>query len=959
MREHWHRVGELFERGLDVHPADRERFVVDSAGDAAVAREVLRLLKLNDEAGDFLEAPAFRLVDDTRPPYVLATGDVVAGRFEVTGVLGRGGMGEVYEAHDRALGERVAMKVVRPDVGPHELMADRLRQEVQLARRISHPGVCRVHDVAFDTADGGNRLIILTMELLEGETLAARLAHGPLDPAAAMSIAAQLADALDAAHAVHVLHRDLKPENIFVVRRADGRTRAVLTDFGLAGVLQDGQSEPDGRAAASFGTPEYMAPELLAGAAPSIQSDLYAFALVLREMATGRRRGGAHGDAPLPPAWQSAIARGLDPDPSVRFGGARELVAALATPAPDSPARGRHVVTTIGVVVAVVALLLVFFRIYQQQPALAEGALVHVTEAENRTSDETLDGITEVLRSQLALSSHFTIVPAARVRSALQAMRWDETQPLTAEMAREVALREGATVVIHSAVESNGTRYRLEVVVEHVGSRPSLVRRTWRRAFDADDKASLFLASHDAAMWTRTISGEAATTLAEQDRPPQDTTTSSWEALRLFGKANRLQLSGRSSDAVLLLDDALRFDPEFAAAHMRRADILLGLKHEREGYQSWRRAVEISERRQLSSREQLKIRAQYLEDTGDFASAAAAYRSILVHYPNDADAAFRLASTLGFLGKYEEALHWLERARALNPAWFVPVVHLATAYLDAGRESDASACIEWLRQSGLIEWAAWLESLARWARADVDGALAVLAPLEESQDPVWRSRLPVLRAAWLMERGDADAAIQSLRAGLTVDLSHGLDAPLADKWLHLSAIHLRQGDIPGAIDAAERGLAVAKRPQHLTLAGTVFARSGQPHRARALLPALELEADIPRVAAAVDRLKGEIALAEGRRAEAVRFLEQSRMKEPQSRTRLHLAAALRGHGDVERAAAILKDEVARLVLPYRSPEPAHLGVWAETVNLYAEILTRSDPHAAAALHARLAHMRQR
>ncbi|MFP5287936.1 MAG: protein kinase domain-containing protein, partial [Thermoanaerobaculia bacterium] len=158
-----------------------------------------------------------------------APGERIAGRYRVIRFLARGGMGEVYEVEDQELRERVALKTVRGDVSRDQLAIERFRREIQLARKVTHPNVCRIFDVSFH---GG--LIFLTMELLEGETLAQRLRRaGPMSTEEALPVARQIAWALHAAHQAGIIHRDLKPGNV-VLTESKGTTRAVVTDFGLA-----------------------------------------------------------------------------------------------------------------------------------------------------------------------------------------------------------------------------------------------------------------------------------------------------------------------------------------------------------------------------------------------------------------------------------------------------------------------------------------------------------------------------------------------------------------------------------------------------------------------------------------------------------------------------------------------------------------------------------------------------
>jgi hypothetical protein len=233
-------------------------------------------------------------------------GRLVASRYRIIALLGKGGMGEVYRADDLTLGQAVALKFLPDEAGHDEGLLERFRNEVRMARRVSHPNVCRVYDVG--DVDGQT---FFTMEYVDGEDLASLLRRiGRLPPDKALDIARHLCAGLAAAHAKGVLHRDLKPANIML----DGRGHVVITDFGLAGVADDIRGQE-----VRSGTPAYMAPEQLAGKEVSTRSDIYALGLVLYEVFTGKR---AFADsaaklalvgADRTPSRPSSVVKDLDP----------------------------------------------------------------------------------------------------------------------------------------------------------------------------------------------------------------------------------------------------------------------------------------------------------------------------------------------------------------------------------------------------------------------------------------------------------------------------------------------------------------------------------------------------------------------------------------------------------------------------------------------------------------------
>ncbi len=281
-------------------------------------------------------APSGSSIDEGRFP----VGAILAERYRILGLIGQGGMGEVYRANDLKLNQPVALKFL-PAATTRNLL-DRFHAEVRIARQVSHPNVCRVYDIG--EVDGST---FLSMEYVDGEDLRSLLRRiGRLPGDKALEIARRLCAGLAAAHDKGVLHRDLKPANIML----DGRGQVLITDFGLAGIAGEIEQVREG-------TPAYMAPEQAAGKEVTVRSDIYALGLVLHEMFTGKRRDDTLTTPTslvkdLDPAVERVILRCLEPDPQNRPASALAVARALPGGDPLAAALAAGETPTPGMVAA-------------------------------------------------------------------------------------------------------------------------------------------------------------------------------------------------------------------------------------------------------------------------------------------------------------------------------------------------------------------------------------------------------------------------------------------------------------------------------------------------------------------------------------------------------------------------------------------------------------------------------
>src|ERR1035438_6967995 len=336
--ERWKKVEELFEAARQ-QPADgRAGFLRQACpGDPELCAEVESLLKAAESGDPLLDGSPLSSIAERAP--ALKPGDQL-GSFEILGMIGRGGMGEVYRARDPRLKREVAIKTLPPAFAADRDRIARFEREARAASALTHPNIVGVYDIGHQ---GGVSFIV--SELVEGETLARALKGGPLPLRKLIEVSTQIAEGLAAAHAAGVVHRDLKPGNIMLTR--DGRVK--ILDFGLA--RQDRTPGVDSTTievshpGVILGTPGYMAPEQVRGEATDARSDLFSLGVILYEMASGKRAfsGGSSievmnsilkDDPPelppaSPPALDRIVRRCIEKQPARRFHSAADLGFAL------------------------------------------------------------------------------------------------------------------------------------------------------------------------------------------------------------------------------------------------------------------------------------------------------------------------------------------------------------------------------------------------------------------------------------------------------------------------------------------------------------------------------------------------------------------------------------------------------------------------------------------------------
>jgi len=883
---HWDRVAELLAEAVSLPPAERGPYLRRSTDDDSLLTEVLSLLAAEIPRCDILERPALEWyrpdLGSTEPPDAtlrLRPGEVLAGRFRVEGLLGRGGMGEVYSAHDNELRERVALKLLHPDLAAQASFLERFRREIRLARRISHPNVARVFDLVQDRGHALGELNFYIMELLDGETLTVRLKRaGPIPATEALSIARQLAAGLGAAHAAGVIHRDFKPSNVMLLT-----DRAVITDFGLAAPIDPGTAQAQLKTTSILmGTPGYVAPEQWAGKPASVATDVYAFGIVLHEMITGRHPN-VEADVAEPREWAAAVRKCLELEPGKRWRNPQEAAEALEPGVRllerfvGGSALSRRMFWSTTSLATVGAVVAGAYWVHQNavKLSLAKGSTVLYAGIVNQTGDQELAGVESLMLTQLEQSAQFSVAGPQVIASILRAMSSQAASLADVKIARQVAWRGGMPLLIYGTVSRIGDGLVITLSLEQTSSNADHPRRTWVQSFHAVSKKAMFEAAHDAALWIRRISGENADELAARDRKPEDATTPSWEALDLFTQASRLREQQKLGDAVVLLGKAVEKDPDFASAWMRLGDIRINLRHYTEGYQAWAAAMSAMERRKISLREELHLKTQFALDARDSVMADENSRLYTLYYPGLYEAHFLRGFALANLKRAYEAIGAFEAAQQRAPGAYAPVAQAAWACFSLRDWPRLNVEATRVRELGQPLWSDLILGVAALVRGKFDTAAPVFEKLCECSDSYFRSRAAGILAQIRYEQGNPAAARSLLEQGLVADRQSGNAASGVNKLLALAHLEWKQGNHAEAVAAVEKGIEMESGPTRLMRAAGLLARLGKPDSIVGLQRRLPENSALRVYEIARHRLQGERLYALGRAEEALSELSRA------------------------------------------------------------------------------------
>jgi tetratricopeptide (TPR) repeat protein len=782
------RVKELFLAALNREPVERREFLAVACGGDDALLEAVESLLTAHEAIERDEAAASKADAPFSP------GDVFAGRYRMVARLGQGGMGDVWRADDLVLGQPVALKLLHA-TGPAGRAL--LLNEVRLARRVTHPSVCRVFDIGEERGR-----IFLSMELVEGEDLAALLHHtGPLPWEKVADIGRQLCDALAAAHAQGILHCDLKPANILV----DTNGGLHITDFSIA-VNRDAGGPKTG-----VGTPGYMAPEQLASGVPvSERTDIYALGLVLYELLVGRHPIGRM-ERPMTvvrpstlvnavnPAVERAIMQALSSNPDDRPSSALEMKRLLtATSAMEAVPRYRWRLVAMGAAAVLTIAAALPFVLPAKPRALTEQDTILLTDFANTTGEPVFDGALKVaLAVALEQSPFLKVFPDDRTREALRLMNRPTDERVTRSVGRELAQRERLKALVTGSIASLGRNYVIDI--EAIASATGDVMA--REQVEVTQKEQVLSSLGRAAARLREKLGESLASIQKFDVPLPRATTSSLEALHAYALALDQDRLVARAGAIPHLKRAIELDPEFALAQALLSGVYANSSQSALAPEFARRAFELRDR--VSERERFFIAWRYYHDaTQNWDMMLELARTWTATYPREPFAFNSLAAVHNALGLHDQAIEPLRHAMQLDPNFDAPVENLATTLLMLNRFGEAKDAIR--RAAALRPELLSLRRLG-YVIAWIEGDAAAMArELEAAQRLSGATEVRDLEPRTMAFAGRLRAAHDGFRRAVAVATQAELAEPAA-QW---SAIDGEAHALAGQCDAA-RGDATA------------------------------------------------------------------------------------------------------------------------------------------------------
>jgi serine/threonine protein kinase/Tfp pilus assembly protein PilF len=667
------------------------------------------------------------------PSLELIPGTTFADRYLVIEELGKGGMGKVYKVLDKVVNERVALKLIKPEIAADKKTIDRFQNEIRITRRITHKNVCRMYHLGRE-----KDTFYITMEFIRGENLKKIIRMtGELTLEATLSIAQQVCNGLIEAHRLGIVHRDLKPQNIMIDEDGDVR----IMDFGIASSIETKGATVPGT---MIGTPEYMSPEQIDGSEVDARSDLYSLGIIIYELLTGKTP--FSGDTPwsvafkhkndrphdprelnpaIPESMSRVILKCLEKQKEERYQSAEELLAGLVKigeprTRPETRSRTRTVTVVRrslakisrkksairaiaggACLVALAVLLGKFVLKRTPAPPPGERPKMAVISFENQTGDPSFDylqdAIPNLLITSLEQSKAFRIISWERLRDLLKQSGRAEQKVIDSDLGIELCQMDGAQAIVRGSFVKAGETFVTDAKILDVKSR-SLLKTVSARGEGVESilKEQIDALSREIG---RGFGREEPVTKAKST-PIAEATTASLEAYNFFLRGREDYEKFYFADARRNLERAVELDPEFAMAYSYLVRVYNALGNSPAAEEAVKKLEQYGHR--VSGKEGLYIQALLSMRSKDKAKEdqfIAINRKIIADYPEEKRARLDLAARLNAMGKFEEAISVLDELLKLDPAFGPGLNLIAYAY---GNQNKTDLAIQYFQKYAAV-----------------------------------------------------------------------------------------------------------------------------------------------------------------------------------------------------------------------------------------------------------------
>jgi len=650
------------------------------------------------------------------PREELTTGSTFAERYQIIEELGKGGMGKVYKADDIELREKVALKLIKPEISADKNTVERFQNELKFARKIVHKNVGRMYDLGKEEGS-----YYITMEFVEGQDLKGLIRQsGQLAIGTTISLAKQICEGLAEAHRLGVVHRDLKPSNIMIDK--DGQVR--IMDFGIARSLK-GKGITD--AGVIIGTPEYMSPEQVEGKDVDQRSDIYSLGAILFEMVTGRVP--FEGDTPftigvkhksempsdpreintqVPEELSRIILKCLAKEKEARFQSAGEVRSELIRIAeglpttekivpPKKPMTSKEITVTLtkkkllipAIAIFVLAAIAVMLLLFLPKEAPVEHFVAVIT-FENQTGEQSYDylrkAIPNLLITSLEQSNNISVITWERMHDLLDQIGKGDVEVIDSDLGFELCRQNGIDAIVIGSFVKAGEMFATDVKVLDVTTKDLLKSTSSRgKGIDSILEKQIDELSKDISKGVglpARIVDTAKTRIAE-------VTTTSMEAYDYYLKGREAYEKFYHQEAKQYLEKAIELDPQFAVAYLYLSHVYLELQLRGDERRDLvKNAKEHSEK--ATEKEKLYILAEhaYIIER-DSEKRIRILKELIEKYPNEKDAYWELGMIYHSRGKFTEAIDEYNKALELAPTSRNSLNMLGYAYSDMGEYEKA------------------------------------------------------------------------------------------------------------------------------------------------------------------------------------------------------------------------------------------------------------------------------